>query len=895
MRVEQTTSLGGLLRTLRERALLTQEELSARSGVSVGTIAGLEAGRTRRPRSVSVRLLADGLGLSPEDRAALVAAARHEPAPAVPVPAQLPADLPDFTGRADCLVWLDTAGTPVVVLSGPPGVGKTGLAIHWGHQIWRDRFPDGQLYVDLRGYSPSAPLAPVEVLAGFLPALGVPGPSVPVGVDQAAATYRSLLAGRRMLVVLDNAAEVEQVRPLLPGTASCMVVVTSRDRLTGLVAATGARWLGLDVLPAPDAYTLLSRTLGEQRVAAEPAAVAELAELCGYLPLALRVAAANLATRPQQSVGGLVAQLRDRNRLDVLTVDGDPHRTVAGAFELSYRRLPGPARRMFRLLGLVPARDVTAPAAAALAGVTTAEAAFQLGVLARAHLLDEPVAGRYTGHDLLRRYAADRAADEEPDAVRQRLLSWYAYGAETAAAILYPDMLRLPPAVPAAATGPPPVELAGPAQALAWLKAEYANLVAAIRPAAEPGPGPWAWRLAHSLRGYWWRTGQLVDWLAAATAAETAAAGDDDPIGRAAAQLCLGAVHHRLGDQLRAGEHYTAAAELAHQAGWLQGQSSARGNRALTHWLAGRLDLAAADLAEALALDRRSGWRAQQAVTANNLGMIYHELGRLAEARDSYRQSLALHRELDTAGGTDTSPLNNLGLVARDLGHLDQAREHLSRALARCRELGDRTDEARVLDTLAIVELDAGRYAEAQAAAEACRRLADQMADGSLQACARIRLGNVHQHLGQPRRALDGHRRALELARQSGDRTVELDALLGAAVAHRDLGHRDQAGAHLSQALDLARNHGYRLREGRALTIAAEIHLSQDDHQPAGRYAQRALDRHRQTGLRLFEARTLLVLGQLAQRAGDCGTARDHWRRADALFAEIGAPGPLAR
>ncbi|HEY8474284.1 MAG TPA: tetratricopeptide repeat protein [Natronosporangium sp.] len=901
MGVDRTGSPGELLRAFRERALLTQEELAARSGVSVGTIAGLEAGRTRRPRSTSVRLLADALNLDPADRAALVAAiqaapARDEPVrdePRRPVPAQLPADPPDFTGRADYAKWLDEASKPVVVLAGPPGVGKTALAVHWGHRV-RDRFPDGQLYVDLRGFSAGPPLPPVAVLAGFLTALGAPGPSAPTELEQAAATYRSLLADRRMLIVLDNAADVAQVRPLLPGTDSCLVLVTSRDRLAGLVASPGADWLQLDVLPAPDSYTLLARALGEQRVAAEPAAVAELAELCGYLPLALRVAAANLATRPHQPVAELVARLRERNRLGELTVPGDPQSAVAGAFGLSYDRLPDPARQMFRLLGLVPGPDVTVPAAAALAGVDHSHAAHQLAVLTAAHLLDEPVAGRFTSHDLLRQYAVDRSRQElaEPEraAARRRLLDWYVQRAETATATLYPEMLRLPGASDPAGEDP--------AQLLAWLDAEHANLLAVIRDAAEPGSGPVAWRLAHSLRGYWWRTGRLVDWQAAATAAVTAAG--DDPIGQAAAQLGLAAVHHRLGDQPRAIEHYSAAAELARQAGWLAGESSARGNRALCHWQTGRLDQAAADLAEALALAERCGWREHQAVTANNLGMVNHELGRLAEARACYEQSLAVHRELDPAGGNDPSPLNNLGLVARDLGQLEQARAHLTEALARCRELGNRTDEATTLDSLAAVHLDAGRVPEARAAAEASVRLAEQIEDPPAQAAARARLGSVYQQLGESDRALAEYRWALELAEQVGGRSTELKALLGLASAQLDPrrpdpgqldpGRRAEICGQLRRALAIAEGHGFRLREGQALTVAAEVQLGLGDDQAATEYAARALDRHRQTGARLFEARTLAVLGQLAERAGDRAAAREHWRQAQALFAEIGAP-----
>jgi transcriptional regulator with XRE-family HTH domain len=380
--------VGAWLRAWRRRLLLTQEQLADHAGVSVRTIADLEAGRVRHPRGDTLRRLADALGLTEQERAGLTTAIEGTGAVA-PMPAvggvgcQLPMDVAGFTGRADSLTRLDqlltagaaTAATVVIsAIGGTAGVGKTALAIHWAHQV-RAHFPDGQLYVNLRGYAPTAPMRPVEALAHFLHALGVAAEQVPVELEEAAALYRTLLADKRVLVVLDNARDAEQVRPLLPGSKGCLVVVTSRDRLAGLVATHGAHRLGLDVLAPEEAVMLLARSLGEERVAAEPEATAAVAEACGFLPLALRIAAANLLDQPQHSIADYAGRLHAGNRLAELAVDGDPQAAVGVAFDASYTTLDPQARRLFRLLGLVPGPAVTAPAAAALTGMQAGLAA----------------------------------------------------------------------------------------------------------------------------------------------------------------------------------------------------------------------------------------------------------------------------------------------------------------------------------------------------------------------------------------------------------------------------------------------------------------------------------------------------------------------------------------
>jgi len=345
-------------------------------------------------------------------------------------PAQLPADVPGFTGRGRYVERLDLllrgtdahGGTavPIAAIHGTAGVGKTALAVHWAHRI-RHRFSDGQLYANLRGYANDPPVPPREALAWFLTALGVPSALVPSTVEEASALYRSLLASRRVLVLLDNARNAEQVRPLLPGSPGCLAVVTSRERLDGLVARDGAVPLQLHVPSRDEAQELLERLCGAERVRAEPELAAELVDLCSQLPLALRIAAANLLARPHTSIGFYVERLR-ADRLGALNVVGEQQAGVKAAFDLSYLGLPEHARRLFRLLGLAPGPDLTAAAAGALAGLEPSAAAEILDRLAAAHLVDEHQPGRYALHDLIRQYASQKVATEESDADRRAAL-----------------------------------------------------------------------------------------------------------------------------------------------------------------------------------------------------------------------------------------------------------------------------------------------------------------------------------------------------------------------------------------------------------------------------------------------------------------------------------------
>ena len=732
-------------------------------------------------------------------------------------PAQLPAGSAAFTGRRPHLRLLDatlartaTAAT-VVVISGTPGVGKTALAVHWAQRV-RDRFPDGQLYIDLRGYATTPPVRPVQALTSFLRALGAPPDRIPTDVDDAAGLYRSMLADRRILVLLDNALDAQQIRPLLPGGDRCVVLVTSRNRLSGLVAVDSARRITLETLTAYEGRGLLGKLLDRDRVSGEPDAVAALVEACDGLPLALRVAAANLADEPRRTIADYVDILA-AGRVAALRVDGDDEAAVGAAFALSYRRLKPDARRLFRLLGLDPGADITADAAAALAGDTVPETEELLHTLTDAHLVERSAHGRYSCHDLIRRYAKELAHSEDSAAEREtavaRLCDHYISTVDAAADVLYPHILRL---------SRPPAErgFTDSEQALAWLDAERANLVATVAHAAAHGPHPMAWQLADGLRGYFANRVLVIDWLASAEAALAAAEADEEPQAMASARISLGLLHWRQGYHHDAIDHYTAALTHARQAGWLEGQAAVLGNLGAAWTELGETDTGIRHFTAALDLHRRTGRLVGQAAALSNLGTTHLELGRLPDAIEHLEQALDVYRRIGSRAGEAISR-TNLGETFLQAGRFDDALPQLTRALSLHREAGNRGNEADTLASLATLHLEAGRHAEASETADAALTVARDCGHRLYEAVALNALGLVHRVLGDRERALRHHQRARELAREVGNRYNETDALIGLASVHRDLAQHDQAKAFATEAVAAARAAGYRILEQRAL------------------------------------------------------------------------------
>ncbi|TQM36865.1 AfsR/SARP family transcriptional regulator [Pseudonocardia cypriaca] len=826
----------------------------------------------------------------------------RQPAPTAgpPVPRQLPSDVAHFTGRAGPLAELDalllrppqsTGAVPVAVVEGVGGVGKTALALHWAHRT-AQRWPDGQLYVDLRGSARTAAVEPGEALARFLRGLGVPQDQIPVDPEEQAASYRSLVSGKRVLILLDNAGNAEQVRPLLPGSPTCAVLVTTRWDTGGLTATHGASRIILDVLPDQDAETLLARTIGPDRAAAEPDAVAQLVRLCGHLPLALRIAAAQLRGDRGRPVAAHVAELAGSDRLDRLGFDDDQYGDVRASFDLSYRALRPAAARLFRLLGLAPGPDTEPRAAAALGGVPLGQATLLLGELTAAHLVERPTPGRAQLHDLLRLYAADRARCEDSEAERdgalRRLHTFYLDSADAAARLLYPEVASLPDA-----PREPEVEPLCPSDrgdAVGWLDTERTNLVATVRHTAEHGPHPFAWHLAHALRSCFYFRMNGGDWLETARLGLQAADAAHDPGGRMVMLLSHADAHFCLGAYERALDLASRALPLSRRLGDRRVEAEIMKWSGLAGWLLGRLHEAVANLSRAVAAYREVAEPFGETSAHIGLGIVYDDLARWDDALHHDRCALDLAERTGNRYGKALA-LHCTGMVYASLGHWSEALGLHAEVLARYRELGTRYHEASALYSAAVVHRDAGRCAAARTDAEQSLATARETGDRRTEANALNTLATVDALEGRFSDAVDGHERARELAARTGFRRAEVEALTGLAVASGGLGDLEGALAAGTAALEGARGSGFRMWEANALSALADAHTACGQLLQAVDHAERALDLHHEIGYLLGEARALESLGRALQARDGTESATPHQRRARAILAGLRAPG----
>ncbi|MBP2329744.1 DNA-binding SARP family transcriptional activator [Kibdelosporangium banguiense] len=639
------------------------------------------------------------------------------------VPAQLPPTIAGFTGRTGQLGQLDAAlakdrTTPAAVvvsaIAGTAGIGKTTLALHWAHHI-AHRFPDGQLYINLRGFDPQAPTDPGQALDGFLQALGVDPHAIPADRNAKAALYRSLLADRRMLIVLDNARDTEHVRPLLPASSTCMVIITSRNRLDSLAAREGAHRLILDLLSTDEAVALLTSRIDHQRVEAEPDAVAELIELCARLPLALSIVAACATNQPRLRLSQLVEQLRDeRARLDVLDL-GDADLNPRAVFSWSYRTLTSRAAGLFRLLGLCPGPDISLPAAANLAGIPTPQTRASLTELARAHLLDEHTPRRYRFHDLLRAYAAEQATQEETEqdqrAAVQRLLDYYLQTSSAADWHLdhYRDALVLATPRP----GVTPGMIANHEQAVDWFTTERAALLAAVDHAARTGMDIHAWQLPWTLTTFLRRRGHWHDWAAIQQTALAAADRLGDRTAQAHAHRLLGTACTWLGHHAAALNHLRQALAIFRQLGEQIDQACTHYDLSFVYEKQGRYTEALTHTLHAWDLYRAAGHHAGQARALNHVGWCHARLGHYSQTLTYCDQALNLHRDLDDPNG-EALTLDSLAYAHHHLGHHRQAITHYQQAVVLYRRLGNHYEEAATLHRLGDTHHASGNHPAAR-------------------------------------------------------------------------------------------------------------------------------------------------------------------------------------
>jgi tetratricopeptide (TPR) repeat protein len=596
----------------------------------------------------------------------------------VPVPRQLPAAVSDFDGRAEELADLDrllpavTDGRAVrvVVIDGIGGVGKTTLALLWAHRVER-RFPDGTLFANLRGHGPGAALDAQLVLTWFLEALGVAPDRMPADRDAQSALYRSLMAGRRMLVVLDNAASSEQVRPLLPAAAGCLALVTSRAALTGLVITEAAERLAVDLLSAGDAMALVRRIIGEERAAAEAGAVTRLVDVCGRLPLALRIAATRVITRSHAMVADIAGEIADeRNGLDALNVREDERSAVGAVFDWTYNRLAGEHARTFRRLGLHPGTEFGLHALSALTGLDEASAQRHLDVLADLHLVEPVLRGRYRLHDLLHTYAAQRAGLD--DAAQERrgavtaVLGWYARAASAADRLVF----HANPSAIDAGEAPEAVVVKDRGQALAWLSAEHITLQTALRQAGDLGAHREAMAIASAMRFLALRPRAL--WPARLQA---------EGRGLDAARACV--------------ERRLEALFLLRRGDTLQQM--------------GQWEASDTDLYGALALAERLGDPALRGNALACLGRNRVLQERFVDAEPYYREALHSVR----GGYVEAVAYTNLALIATRLGRYREALDHAEQGLALRRTIGATTGIAYALHDVAVARQSLGEHQEA--------------------------------------------------------------------------------------------------------------------------------------------------------------------------------------
>ncbi|QTD96111.1 AfsR/SARP family transcriptional regulator [Streptomyces cyanogenus] len=662
----------------------------------------------------------------------LTARSAPEPGPA-PVPRQLPSPPGPFTGRTGELAeldkMLDAGGAPggTVVIStigGIGGIGKTWLAVHWAHHN-AAAFPDGQLYADLRGFSPTAePASAAEVVQGFLHALGLASTEIPADLPGRAAVYRSLVAGRRMLIVLDDARDAEQVLPLLPGSPSCTVLITSRRRLAGLVTAHGARPLALDVVSEAEARDMLVRRLGAERVAKEPKAAATLLDCCAGLPLALSIVAARAGTHPDFPLAALADELRDRSaRLDALGTD-DPIADLRAVLSSSYDALDPATARVFGLLGQAPGPDIGLPAAAALTALPVPELRSRLRQLEGAHLIRQTRPGRYRMHDLVRLYAAERATQDQHgealDAALRGLVDFYADTAHDGDRLLSPLRTPFGPDRPDVTRGALPLRDID--TAMSWFEAEHLCLLDTHRFAMARGHHRQAWQLAWSLDTFHWRQGNLDDRTAMLRA--TLAAGEriGDRTQQASAHRLLGRAYVTQGHHATALEHLRAA----------------------------------------LALFEEAGDAAGTAQTHLNLALAWEKQGDDRQALAHALQNLRIRRTLDSPP-REAEALNAVGWYHARLGHHPQSRRHCEEALALCRRHAFREGEAFTLDSLGYLAHRTGEHALALAYYGQALTLRRELGDAFEEADTLAKLGDVHDALGRPARAREAWRQARSL------------------------------------------------------------------------------------------------------------------------------------
>ena len=893
---EPPAGFGSLLRRLRREARLTQEELAEASALSVRAVAYLERGVVTTPQKETVRLLADALRLVGPVRTGFEAAARGRAAGGVAAATRtLPRDITSFTGRArelDRLVEAAAGAGGVVgihAIGGMAGVGKTAFAVHVAHRL-ATQFPGGQIFLPLHGHTPGQqPVDPADALASLLLTAGVAPALIPPGLQARMALWRDRLAGQQLLLILDDAVGSEQVLPLLPGTGGSLVLVTSRRHLSALDDAIA---ISLDTLPAGEAAGLLIRLAGRAGLGAGDPGVAEIARLCGYLPLAIGMVARQLRHHPAWSAAGRAAELAEAvDRLELMATE---NLSVAAAFNLSYADLSADQQRLFRRLGLHPGPEADQYAAAALDGTGLTAARRGLEALYDQYLLTEPVPGRYRMHDLIREHARALAGRVDPDRDRElataRLLDCYQHAAARAEALI----ARQTRPGPAAAQGAVPAVVPGLAdgqQALAWARAERAGLLACLDHATAAGQHARVIALTAGLAGLLRLDGPWAEAITRQHAAIEAARQAGDRLSHANALHDLGDVRWLMGEYRAAARDLEQALGIYRDLGDRLGQANALRYLGAVRRGTDDCPAAARDLEQALGIYRDIGDRLGQANALYYLGDVRQLTGEYPTAAQNLEQALGIYRDLRDRLG-QANALNYLGNVRQLTGEYPAAAQILEQALGIYRDLGDRLGEAYALRYLAAVRRATGEYPTAAQDLEQALGISRDLGNRFGQAWALLYLGMVRRATGEYPAAAQDLEQALGISRDLGDRFGQAWALLYLGIVRRATGEYPAAAQDLEQALGILHDLGHRGGEVQALNERGTLHRVSGDVAQAERCHRQALALTRQIGSSWDEAHALAGLGAVpwpsTRPPGPRPSCGRLWRSSSAL----GPPRP---
>jgi tetratricopeptide (TPR) repeat protein len=716
--------------------------------------------------------------------------------PGYRIPHQLPRDVLSFVNRAPELEQLDHIlednsggphGAALLVITGTAGVGKTSLAVRWARSV-RERFPDGQLYINLRGYDPGKPVSPDTALEHFLRAMAVPAGSIPSDLHAKSALFRSIIADQRILIVLDNAATVSQVRPLLPGTATCFVLVTSRSRLPGLVVREDASRVTVDILREDEAVELLLEVTARHRTDDDQAELTELAQLCAHLPLALRIAAERAAARPWMPLNELIGDLRDESALwDALSsADDDEADAVRTVFAWSYRALQEDVARLFRLLGLHPGAEFCLSAAAAISGLTRNRVRYLVEALLSAHLLEQTGPDRYQFHDLLRAYAIDQVRNGETDdtqkAALHRVLNWYLHTADTARAAAAPGRHRMPITLDPPDSAITPMRFPTYSEAVDWYDTERSNLLASVSAAAENGFDRIAWQLPAVLAGIYDNRDPVETWFAAEEIALSAARRLSDRYAEAVL-LDRQGIKYRKRHQLdNAIQTFTAAVEIFRELDVERGEARSLHNLGLTQLNYNRLPEAEETLNRSLDIAQRLQDNALSGLAHMNLGVAYQDLDRLADSVHHLSAALRIFRdEQDPA--LEAQVLRELSAAQRELGQLAEANNSIQQALAIARDRNALHFESSILLELAKLQIVSGIATEALVSSQRAAAIARQFNNPTIESRAFDITGLAYQALERYEEAIPFHRHACDMHRDRNDPLRLAEALDHVATA----------------------------------------------------------------------------------------------------------------